>query len=306
MFSSNKYHHIVFCSKVRRPTLRILEKELRKKKTPLFRRKTLRSRSQDGKKRKQAYSQLHFPTFAKMVRPALKELLANHTGNKKKCSEIVDAMMFVTRWRRTNHLTSYRKTGEPLEDLYSDCTASPSSIVSDRNVTGKSSSPTLSRSRKRKRTTPPTSPSVSRTPSPCLSEYETPIARGWSLGSSGSQSSTTTAGSQSSTTTAGFETPEDDMIECYTPGSSPPRNKRQKRRKYKRRRASKELKKQLVFEGLCAFDNFLTLTNASTLIHSLAATCYTYLKVIATSIRGINKTTRNSYKFCKSEARTCW
>ena len=104
---------------VRRVTLRHLERELRKKHTKLFQHKDRKTRTADGKLVKKVYAELHFPTFIHMVRPALLQLLQNNLGDEKLCSKVLNAMMFVTRGRRANHLQSYKKFGRPMEDIYS-------------------------------------------------------------------------------------------------------------------------------------------------------------------------------------------
>ena len=106
-------------NQVRRPTLKILEQHLRQKQTTLFRRKKTKKLDIHGKHKKTVYYQLHYPTFVKLARPALEELCSEHIGNDTKCSKILNAMIFVTRWRRRNHLTNFRKEGVPMPDIYS-------------------------------------------------------------------------------------------------------------------------------------------------------------------------------------------
>ena len=93
---------------MRRPILELLDGELSKRKTPLFRRKLKKKKSHGWRAKngdqKTSYAKLHYPTFVKMARPALVKLLGNDVAkNPKRCSSILDAMLFVTRWRRANH-----------------------------------------------------------------------------------------------------------------------------------------------------------------------------------------------------------
>ena len=168
------------------------------------------------------------PLHTCMARPALEKLLSRHTNNKKKCADIMDAMLFVTRWRRRNHMTSYRKTGRPLEDIYSEDAASPSPAV-----------PSAASPCKRKRSpsstvnqTPSPPSSVSRTPSPSLSE----------------SSQTTVSYGTPTSSVSGYSTPEENLIEDYTPGTSPPPRKQSRRRKYNRESVCRELSRSLEFK----------------------------------------------------------
>ena len=205
-----------------------------------------------------------------MVRPALAALVGDKVTNRKRVGAIMDAMMFVTRWCRANHMTSYRKTGKPLEDIYSKDASSPSVLGSLDAVAGASpaassgseESPisiaadvqTKSKSkRKRKRrltfrqaasdsdTSPcsqssldgQTSPSICRT-SPSSQRISSPA------------SAFTPTSSQSSSC-SGYETPETLPLDNYSPGTSPPNRKRKRKRKDRIREGSRQLSRCLTF-----------------------------------------------------------
>ena len=105
---------------VRKVTLKHLESELRKPVTPLFQRPYKKGLDTSGKRVKKQYAELHYPTFVKLARPALVELIGNNLGDEKLCHKILQAMMFVVRGRRANRLQHLTKTGKPMVDIYSE------------------------------------------------------------------------------------------------------------------------------------------------------------------------------------------
>ena len=117
---------------MRKVTLKHLESELRKPVTPLFQRPYKKGLDKSGKRVKKQYAELHYPTFVRLARPALVELIGNNLGDEKLCHKILQAMMFVVRGRRANHLQHLTKTGKPMVDIYSEDAQALRSIMKEK------------------------------------------------------------------------------------------------------------------------------------------------------------------------------